>query len=108
MESKIKQLTGLKVDAVAVTLIESAHNISAYKNTLVYMDDSAGYMGAGYEIQLPEGSWAILGRADVIEPFIMEKLYGELVLSWGKCIAQWQSYCTANGLTNELILIKQS
>lgn len=103
--SNIKQLTGLKVEAIAVEVnpeyqyfsidvhgfLEGCHNPTDFKWVIE---------------KLPEGEWTILGRANELD-FIDIGGIEDIGLPWTECKKYWLSYMAANNLTNELILIKK-
>lgn len=103
----IKELTGLKCKAVAVKVPDflTVNNSAVFGTHLC-----CNVKGFGWSADiLPEGSWTILGRANEIDSHIKKFFDGggiedeikELKMS----MSDWANYCTANNLTNQLILI---
>lgn len=93
----IKQLYNLKVEAIAVPL---NYLITEYK----MRDGELWILNGNYphKVSLPPGQWEILGRANKLNPGRSSQL---LPYQFMDERVQWQSYCSENGLTNELILI---
>lgn len=101
----MKELKGLKVEAIAVKVPEGAENIKIIGEfpRLYYDIKPRGFDDGHRYVHLPNDEWKILGRANELNDFRMFKLVNGITLYRKE---EWDDYCTANGLTNELILIK--
>jgi hypothetical protein len=105
----IKELSNLKVKAIAVNVPDGVDPIMG----LIY-GVRVIHFGGTKHIALPPGTWTILGRANELKSMhtivkndgvnYWNYLTGGVFMSSSHC---WQSYCTANNLTNQLILIQQ-
>ena len=101
----MKELTGLKCKAIAVEVPEGVEPVMG----LIY-GVRIIHFGTTKHLILPKGSWTILGRANeftmtTISKMLPDNLNNENIQAYG--FEEWQSYCTVNNLTNELILIEQ-
>lgn len=114
-----RELTGLKCRAIAVTVPENfcfadismIHGVfpCLYINT--YEDIESDFEEQPMHVDLPPGEWEVLGRVNDLHIFSKFKLvqsYNSMQEGDYLYLTQeWQSYCAANGLTNELILIEK-
>jgi hypothetical protein len=99
----MKELTGLKVKALAVEVPDGIEPVMG----LIY-GVRVLYFGGTKHIAFPPGTWTILGRANELtigQRFSLVDM-GSISAYTEIIERKWQSYCTANNLTNELILIK--
>lgn len=102
--SPIKQLNGLKVEAIAIPVKEGL----GASVGMIYGERHLCFKNSPANILLPPGNWSIIGRCNEftmthIAKMLPENLNNENIQAYG--FEEWQSYCAANNLTNELILI---
>lgn len=122
----MKKLEGLKVEALAVAVPTDGYHRSQMVYHIVPQGELQHIITTGtvrvFLPKLPEGEWQILGRADELSHSdcfqLVENNGWGCLLNYGSDAtpdnkytfmdekASWQSYCMANSLTNELILIK--
>ena len=115
--TQITELKNLRVRAIAVQVPEDAHDFYFDKafDAVFYTLDKEPFYGAGhrFRVDLPNEWWLILGRANELDARdFLKMLFGEDYIFadgplYGKVEIEWQSYCTANNLTNQLILIQE-
>lgn len=114
----IKHLPHLKVRAIAVEVPLFAHGFNLMRlsemvmnaknenQTLVYNLPKDGPAANGDTLELPPGTWSILGRASELNP--RELLHSNRGEDHTDFIGHdWHDYCAEHGLTNELILIEK-
>lgn len=103
----MKELTGLKVKAIAVDIPEGTNAIISYAPTTnvsgVYLE-SSGTINANV-LEYINGAWQILGRANEIPYSVLRKYWTPE--RFAKQAFEWREYCKEQGITNELILIEQ-
>lgn len=108
----MKKLEGLKVEALAVEVPTDGY----YRSQMVYHIVPQGQLQhitttGTVRVFLPklhEGEWQILGRADELRVSEINSIFETKKTLYPNVLEQeWQSYCIANNLTNELILIKK-
>ncbi len=115
----IKQitLTGLKVEAIAISLPINFHHAEIIENELEIFRKSLFKSRPPEPIDwhiLPPGEWKILERANEINDVDVCELMDTYAIGPDDFMEQmeyrhkqWQSYCEKYGLTNELILVKE-
>lgn len=98
--SNIKQLNGLKVEAIAIPIKEGLEATIG----MIYGKRHLCFKNSPSNILLPEGEWEILGRADELT---RAQIYNHLD-KYPPLEPEhlWHSYMESNNLTNELILKK--
>jgi hypothetical protein len=104
----MKELKGLKVEVIAVPFGVQYDSFKLGGNKQCRWITPYSGLSRGFNKAIPIGKWKILGRSMELNDFSINKLldiYNPQSFGIGMK-KQWQSYCTANNLTNELILIK--
>lgn len=107
----MKELLNLKKRALAVGVLEGAtYSIQQYINTVgtsfvLSITSQHGNTGSITSVQLPPGSWVILGRVGELNSKEKLSLIEDKIEL--RALSKWSQYCSKHDLTNELILCEQ-